>query len=146
MTTDADDALIAKLLAEDTAYGYKSTFEDYQSDDSEHGPSRRRKKAKKRGDCLTRMPAPKGGEAPGNNLEVTATGRRKRKDHGAARDPGKSWTDDEERLFLEALDLHGEVACHSSIKERHWQLQPTWIHACDHDQQVGAANMTFPPR
>ena len=40
-------------------------------------------------------------------LQVTATGRRKRKDHGAAREAGKSWSGDEERLFLEALDLYG---------------------------------------
>ena len=40
-------------------------------------------------------------------LQVTATGRRKRKDHGTAREAGKSWSDDEERLFLEALDFYG---------------------------------------
>ena len=39
--------------------------------------------------------------------QVTATGRRKRRDHGTAREAGKSWSADEERLFLEALDLHG---------------------------------------
>ena len=145
MTTDADDALIAKLLAEDTACGYQSSFEEYYSDDSDHGLSKRKKKAKKRGGCRTQMPPPKEGEAPGGTLEVTATGRRKRKDHGAARDPGKSWSDDEERLFLEALDLYGEVACHMSIKNKRWQLQPAWCLICDHDQQMGASNLTLPP-
>ena len=110
MTTDADDALIAKLLAEDNAYGYHGTLQDLESDDSDHGLSKRRKKAKKRGDARIRLPASTGGEAPGDKLEVTATGRRKRKDHGAPREAGKTWSDDEESLFLEALDLHGEAA------------------------------------
>ena len=54
MTTDADDALIAKLLAEDNAYGdpYYRDFDDYHSDDSDHGRSKRRKKTIKRGDLL----------------------------------------------------------------------------------------------
>lgn len=47
---------------------------------------------------------PKYGPGPS---QVTATGRRKRKDHGSAREAGKSWSADEERLFLEALDLCG---------------------------------------
>lgn len=59
------------------------------------------------------LPASSDPEAPGKAAPVlrpaqlTATGRRKRKDHGAARDAGKSWTDEEEGLFLAALDLHG---------------------------------------
>ncbi len=55
MTTDADDALIAKLLAEDNAYGdpYYRDFDEYHSDDSEHGRSKRRKKTIKRGDLLS---------------------------------------------------------------------------------------------
>ena len=47
---------------------------------------------------------PKYGPGPS---QVTATGRRKRKDHGTAREAGKSWSADEERRFLEALDLCG---------------------------------------
>jgi protein MYSM1 len=39
--------------------------------------------------------------------EFTATGRRKRKDTGKTRAQSRSWTDDEERLFLEALQLYG---------------------------------------
>ena len=59
------------------------------------------------------LPASNDPEAPGKAAPVlrpaqlTATGRRKRKDHGAAREAGKSWTDEEEGLFLAALDLHG---------------------------------------
>ena len=118
MTTDADDALIAKLLAEDNIYSYQGTFEDCESDDTEHGHSKRRKKAKRRGDPRIRAPVSTGREAPRDKLEVTATGRRKRKDHGAAREAGKTWSDDEERLFLEALDLHGEASSHQSHHER----------------------------
>lgn len=110
MTTDADDALIAKLLAEDDAYGYHGTLHDIESDESERGLSKRRKKAKKRGDARIRVPASTGEGAAEDKLEVTATGRRKRKDHGAAREAGKTWSDDEECLFLEALDVHGEAA------------------------------------
>ncbi len=39
--------------------------------------------------------------------EVTATGRRKRKDVGAVREKARSWSDEEEKLFLESLELHG---------------------------------------
>lgn len=40
--------------------------------------------------------------------ELTASGRRKRKDTGARREgAAKGWTEEEERLFLEGLQLHG---------------------------------------
>jgi len=39
--------------------------------------------------------------------EFTATGRRKRKDTGAQRTASRSWSEDEERLFLEALAIYG---------------------------------------
>lgn len=38
---------------------------------------------------------------------MTASGRRKRKDTGAAREKGRGWSEDEERLFNEALGIHG---------------------------------------
>ena len=38
---------------------------------------------------------------------MTASGRRKRKDTGAAREKGRGWSEEEERLFREALDVHG---------------------------------------
>jgi len=38
---------------------------------------------------------------------LSLTGRRKRKDTGTQRTASRSWTDDEERLFSEALALHG---------------------------------------
>ncbi len=59
------------------------------------------------------LPASNEPEAPGRAalvlrpVQLTATGRRKRKDHGGVRGAGKSWTDEEEGLFLAALDLHG---------------------------------------
>lgn len=40
-------------------------------------------------------------------MEYSASGRRKRKDTGGTRNTSRSWTDEEERLFLEALSLHG---------------------------------------
>lgn len=39
--------------------------------------------------------------------ELSATGRRKRKDTGTNRVQSRGWSDEEEKLFLEALDLHG---------------------------------------
>ena len=39
--------------------------------------------------------------------EVSATGRRKRKDTGTNRAQSRGWSEEEEKLFLEALDLHG---------------------------------------
>ena len=39
--------------------------------------------------------------------ELSATGRRKRKDTGTNRTQSRGWSEEEEKLFLEALDLHG---------------------------------------
>ena len=39
--------------------------------------------------------------------ELSATGRRKRKDTGTNRAQSRGWSEEEERLFGEALDLHG---------------------------------------
>ena len=39
--------------------------------------------------------------------EMTATGRRKRKDTGTVREKARSWSEAEETLFLESLELHG---------------------------------------
>ena len=40
--------------------------------------------------------------------ELSATGRRKRKDIGAKREQvAKGWTEEEESLFLESLELYG---------------------------------------
>ena len=45
---------------------------------------------------------------PGSQDELTASGRRKRKDVGAKREgAAKGWTAEEERLFLEGLELFG---------------------------------------
>lgn len=57
--------------------------------------------------------APADGEAAaaphgdGDDEGLSLTGRRKRKDTGTQRSASRSWTDDEERLFLEALAFHG---------------------------------------
>jgi protein MYSM1 len=47
------------------------------------------------------------GVGDGDDGGVSLTGRRKRKDTGTQRIASRSWTDDEERLFFEALALHG---------------------------------------
>lgn len=39
--------------------------------------------------------------------ELSATGRRKRKDTGTNRAQSRGWSEEEEKLFGEALDLHG---------------------------------------
>ena len=39
--------------------------------------------------------------------ELSATGRRKRKDTGTNRTQSRGWSEEEERLFSEALELHG---------------------------------------
>jgi protein MYSM1 len=51
-----------------------------------------------------------GGPEGAAQQETTATGRRRRRDAGAAREKARSWSEDEERLFLEALELHGECS------------------------------------
>lgn len=51
-------------------------------------------------------------DTPAGVEEVTATGRRKRKDTGAVREKARAWSQDEEMLFLEALELHG--------RQLHW--------------------------
>jgi SHAQKYF class myb-like DNA-binding protein len=51
-----------------------------------------------------------GGEEGGAAVvkeEFTASGRRKRKDTGKTRAASRPWTEEEERLFREALVLHG---------------------------------------
>jgi len=55
-----------------------------------------------------------GGEGGGDDggeekEEFTANGRRKRKDIGKTRAVPRSWTEEEERLFREALELHGRT-------------------------------------
>ena len=55
-------------------------------------------------------PDMKGSEDPNDGsqeLQLSATGRRKRKDTGTNRSQSRGWSEEEERLFVEALDLHG---------------------------------------
>lgn len=48
-------------------------------------------------------------EAPTTGMEEdkSASGRRRRKDAGKERQKARAWTDEEERLFVEALELYG---------------------------------------
>mmetsp|Transcript_16752 Transcript_16752/g.34337 ORF Transcript_16752/g.34337 Transcript_16752/m.34337 type:complete len:583 (-) Transcript_16752:589-2337(-) len=108
---EATNALIAKLLAEDDQYeDMYGLAPDSDSDD--WGTSRKRKK-KKSGAKVGRPPkAPRERKyvtkEDDPNQEYTASGRRKRKDAGKAmRKKPRAWTEDEERLFREALKLYG---------------------------------------
>lgn len=41
--------------------------------------------------------------------DLTATGRRKRKDTGSVREKARPWSEDEEKLFLASLEIHGRA-------------------------------------
>ena len=43
--------------------------------------------------------------------DLTATGRRKRKDTGSVREKSRPWSEDEEELFLASLEVHGRALC-----------------------------------
>ncbi|KAL4859895.1 putative dolichyl-diphosphooligosaccharide--protein glycosyltransferase subunit 3B [Chlorella vulgaris] len=68
-----------------------------------------------------------------DNDEFTATGRRKRKDTGKQRQQSRSWTDDEERLFLEALQLYG----------RDWKRCAEHVGSRDHRAYTSHAQKHF---
>ena len=97
----------------DTAF-----FDD--SSDDDFGTSRRGKTKRKasKGPKVGRpRKTPKPEIPPG---ELTASGRRKRKDTGTKRPPARAWTESEERLFWEALALHGRnwKACAAHVGTR----------------------------
>eukprot|EP00941_MAST-03F_sp_MAST-3F-sp1_P006331 g6331.t1 len=115
---DASSALIAQMLANDYAaaqQSYSHDFFDSMSDDEEVGRKRKRNKkgkAKKAKKVKKPKPKPKPKAKPKENVteasNVATT--------GAATDPAtgkkvrkkpRKWTDEEEKLFLEALDLYG---------------------------------------
>mmetsp|Transcript_8971 Transcript_8971/g.19194 ORF Transcript_8971/g.19194 Transcript_8971/m.19194 type:complete len:703 (-) Transcript_8971:278-2386(-) len=120
---DATDALIAKLMAQqESAYGgYYDDDECYESDDSDTAKKRRKKpngSSARKGSASNQasVAACNGKENIEQNMntddladgdEITETGRRRRKDVGKQREKGRPWTDEEERLFGAALELHG---------------------------------------
>jgi protein MYSM1 len=65
--------------------------------------------------------------------EYTATGRRKRKDTGKQRQQSRSWTDEEERLFLEALQVYG----------RDWKRCAEHVGSRDHRAYTSHAQKHF---
>ena len=103
--------------------------------DSRAKPQKRAKKPK----APKPKPKPKqakAARAADEGVELTASGRRKRKDAGIRQEKGKArpWTEDEERLFLEALKLrvqsfwnsrgghragHRSLLLHSPLRCRH---------------------------
>ena len=114
----ATAALIAKMMAEENPYDddvYGMYADD--SDDDDYGRPRKKKKNAKPKAAPKPPKEPKPPKAPkapkpppptGEDGEaLSASGRRKRKDTGAVRQKARPWTEEEEKLFLEALALHG---------------------------------------
>jgi SHAQKYF class myb-like DNA-binding protein len=114
----ATAALIAKMMAEENPYDddvYGMYADD--SDDDDYGRPRKKKKKTKPKAAPKPPKEPKPPKAPkapkpppptGEDGEaLSASGRRKRKDTGAVRQKARPWTEEEEKLFLEALALHG---------------------------------------
>jgi SHAQKYF class myb-like DNA-binding protein len=112
------------------AYGVQDYYfnSGAESDsDPDYGKAAKKKAKKKKAAAATKAAktsadpsksneagSPADGEAaaaPGNDGGddggLSLTGRRKRKDTGAQRTASRSWTEEEERLFLEALALYG---------------------------------------
>lgn len=126
------------VQAEDQAgygfeYGGDEGDDPSADDDSDYGGrgSKRSKGRRRAGKKPAAAPHANGGAAPGDTAadapdaaapcdEITATGRRKRKDTGQARSASRAWSDDEERLFVEALGLHGRdwKACAAHVGSR----------------------------
>jgi hypothetical protein len=86
--------------------------DDSGSDFDAAGKAKKRRK-KTGGKATAAKPKQAKGQAAGGSggdgeAEFTASGRRKRKDTGVKRESGpKAWTEEEERLFLEALKQYG---------------------------------------
>eukprot|EP00854_Cymbomonas_tetramitiformis_P026167 gene26167-32063_t len=113
---EATSALIAQLLAEDDPYGDNpyGNIGGADDSDSDYSGGRKPKKAKKAPKAKAASKASSSrGKQPEDEKEnvedeFTASGRRKRKDTGKKREGGpRAWTAEEERLFLEALELYG---------------------------------------
>ncbi|KAK9803462.1 hypothetical protein WJX73_004742 [Symbiochloris irregularis] len=139
---DADEAttaLIAAMLAEDNAYhdtGYDIGADD--SADEDYGQGSKRKRAAKGSKGRAPAVGQKRERAPDEGAqgqvgqekntdterppEFSQTGRRKRKDSGAKQDrQSRGWSEEEERLYLEGLNLHGRdwkaVASHIGSRD-----------------------------
>lgn len=123
---EATDALIAQYLwrEQQNSFMYEEFDEVYDSDDSDYsGKKQKKKKGGRKGagqaksartdePSLGRYDSKENLNTGGPNQEIggdlTADGsRKKRKDLGQRREKGRPWTDQEETLFLEALDLYG---------------------------------------
>ena len=112
MALDADEAtnaLIAKMLAEDDQY--EEDMYGLGADDSDDDwDSKRKKKRKGKGKGPAKPKKAKAARQKASddpNQELSATGRKKRKDTGAKRTKARPWDEEEERKFREALKLYG---------------------------------------
>eukprot|EP00242_Pyramimonas_sp_CCMP2087_P011856 CAMPEP_0198203534 /NCGR_PEP_ID=MMETSP1445-20131203/6834_1 /TAXON_ID=36898 /ORGANISM="Pyramimonas sp., Strain CCMP2087" /LENGTH=191 /DNA_ID=CAMNT_0043874969 /DNA_START=28 /DNA_END=600 /DNA_ORIENTATION=- len=130
---EATSALIAKMLSEDggsnpyydNPYG-GAGYEEDEGSDYEFGESKKKKGGAKKAKApakpkASKAKAKKEDEDDEDTEELTATGRRKRKDTGQNRKASRAWSDDEEKLFVEALRLHGrnwkEAAAHVGTRD-----------------------------
>lgn len=114
---------ISLMQAEDHGYYMERDFDygiakDESDSDPDYGSGAKRKGKKKKAakSAALKDASPKPGRRPASGdatcgeegpIDLSVTGRRKRKDSGQARTVSRSWTDEEENLFIEALTLHG---------------------------------------
>ncbi|KAK9867584.1 hypothetical protein WJX84_008166 [Apatococcus fuscideae] len=172
---EATNAMIASLIAQDQGGYQDEIFEEMGQDDSEdedYGGAKKRKRQPRkgagagggRGGRRKSAPAadgaapskPAAGAAAKEAQEssehegdaYTASGRRKRKDAGqqGAREKSRGWSDDEEKMFMEALDVHG----------RDWKAAAAYVgtrdaraftsHAQKHFIKLCLAGKPLPPK
>ena len=90
------------------------------SDDSDFGIGFAVKRRPKKAKGAAKLPKKRVADL--GDVELTASGRRRRKDAGVkwkAHKKARGWTDDEQRLFEEALELHGRGD--SSVHGHDWK-------------------------
>ena len=108
-------------MERDFDYGIQNNDDSDSDPDYGSGAKRKGKKKKAAKSAAATTSAPKTAPAPrrpsseeggipageDGEHDLSITGRRKRKDTGQTRTVSRAWTDDEEKLFLEGLALHG---------------------------------------
>ena len=82
----------------------------------------------------------------GTAQEFSASGRRKRKDAGAARAKSNAWTDSEEALFLEALEKYGRDWKKGAEHVRTRDARAFSSHAQKHLIKLCIANKPLPAK
>lgn len=78
--------------------------------------------------------------------ELSATGRRKRKDSGTNRATSRGWSEEEEKLFLEALELHGRDWKAAAAHVRTRDARAFTSHAQKHFIKLAIAGKCVPAK